>query len=467
MAVKLNKQVKAAKSSTVTLECVRAGRQALPSSRTARVALQFGLPLTSESERVLEPLQVRLGPGRIALFVGPSGSGKSTALQMIARQCPGGHDVGRIRFAPRRPVVDGICPSHALQRAIELLGDCGLGEARLWVRSLDELSEGQRFRARLARAIGHHMQSRSSAPLICDEFASGLHRRLAQAIAFNLRKLAGRHGLSLVLACSDETIAKDLQPDVIIRLLGGGRHVIDERRPRKRSISFGRRLVIEEGSRRDYDQFASMHYRTTDELGFVAKVFVLREGRGGDLLGIVVYSHGPLELALRNRATNKRFSRNPRRLNREMRIIRRVVVHPDVRGCGLGHRLLRDTLPRVGTKYVECLATMGEFNPVFEKAGMTRIGTCAMPPYRARVLSELAALDVDPCRRDFVMQVSRRPRVRRLVAELVYRWYQATTAGGERRVERQSPQLLAHTFRGLVGSRPVYYLWRRPDRRKR
>jgi len=45
---------------------------------------------------------------------------------------------------------------------------------------------------------------------------------------------------------------------------------------------------------------------------------------------------------------------------------------------------------------------------------------------------------------------------------MIYQWYQATTGEGEKRVARQSPQFLAQAFRGLVGTQPVYYLWRRP-----
>ena len=189
------------------------------------------------------------------------------------------------------------------------------------------------------------------------------------------------------------------------------------------------------------------------------KVFVLREGVGGEPCGIVVYSHAPLELALRNRATQGRFVRNADRLNREVRILRRLVIHPDVRGCGLGHRLVARTLPRVGTRFVECLASMGVVNPVFEKAGMKRIGQCAPTPEQAKVLAALAKLGTDPFGRDFGLQVCRRPGVRRIVSAFVYNWYRATTGGGVRRVARQSPQLLAQTFRGLIGSRPVYYLW--------
>jgi hypothetical protein len=49
------------------------------------------------------------------------------------------------------------------------------------------------------------------------------------------------------------------------------------------------------------------------------------------------------------------------------------------------------------------------------------------------------------------------------VARFVYQWYQATTGNGEQRVARQSPEFLAQTFRGLIGVRPVYFLWRKPN----
>ena len=297
--------------------------------------------------------------------------------------------------------------------------------------------------------------------MLCDEFCSSLHRRAAKAIAYNLRKLATRRKLNLVLATGNEDVLPDLQPDTTVWMLGDGRHEIVEGKPAHRAISFSRRLRVERGGKRDYAAFAAMHYRATDELGFVDKVFVLREGVGGEPCGIVVYAHSPLGLALRNRVTGGRFVGNAARLNREVRILRRLVIHPDVRGCGLGHRLVAETLPQVGTPFVECLASMGAVNPVFEKAGMKRIGQCAPTPEQARVLAELAKLSVDPFGRDFELQVCRRPRVRRFVSAFVYNWYRATTGGGERRVVRQSPQVLAQTFRGLIGSRPVYYLWRR------
>jgi GNAT superfamily N-acetyltransferase len=223
-------------------------------------------------------------------------------------------------------------------------------------------------------------------------------------------------------------------------------------------------LRIVPGGKRDYEAFAAMHYRATDELGFVDKIFVLQE-RASGTLGIVVYAHAPLELSLRNQATNGWFSRNPHRVNQSLRILRRLVIHPDLRGCGLGHHLVRRTLPRVGVEFIECLATMGEFNPVFEKAGMRRVGQYPVSKERNEALLALHRLGVDPNAREFVIQVCRSPQVRAIVYGVVARWYASTTGAGERRALRQPPELLAQTFRGLVGARPVYYLWRRANSR--
>ncbi|MCB9851411.1 MAG: hypothetical protein H6817_11985 [Phycisphaerales bacterium] len=432
------------------------------SRRTVAVARLFGVD--SGRERcVLPDLAVRIGPGRIVAFVGPSGSGKTTALNIIEQRHPAARNLQRMSFPGGKALVDLVAPRADLAVALELLSRCALGEAPLWLRSFETLSAGEQFRARLARALGAEAE-RGGGLLLIDEFSSGLHRRAAKAIAHNLRKTVTRCGISLAIATTHEDVLGDLQADTVVRLDGGGDAQIIERVPRKQPPSFARRLHIEPGSRRDYNEFARMHYRTTEELGFVSKVFVMRERPGGPCVGIVVYSHPPAELTLRNQATDGRFKGNLKLLNQEMRILRRLVIHPDLRGCGLGHRLVRRTLPLAGTPYVECLAAMGAVNPVFERAGMTRVGVCKVSKARQRVLEELRELDADPLAPDFERQVCRRPRVRTLVASQVYHWYQATTGGGEKRVERQTPQLLARIFRGLVGMQPVYFLWQRNER---
>ncbi len=433
-----------------------------PTRRTAEIGLHFGLGATEKPATILENLKIKLAPGKITLLLGPSGSGKSTAINNIAQQLPGGHAVDRCHCPDHLAIADAVAPHQPLDVALNILAAAGLAESPLWLKSSSQLSDGQRFRAQLARAIARHITSNTSAPLICDEFCSNLHRRLARAISHNIRKLATRHKITFILAAANDDILRDLQPDTIVRFTASGQYTVETHTPKSKPVSFLQRLTITPGRKRDYNQFASLHYRTTDELGFTSKIFLLRDKSADDILGILVYAHPPLSLALRNLATNKRFVRDLKALNKHVRILRRLVIHPDIRGCGIGHRFVRKTLPMVGTTYVECLAAMGAINPVFEKAGMTKIGTCNRPATQVRALAELKALGVDPFARDFSIQVARRPRVRKLVRKAVGQWYQATSGAGKERADKQSPQFLAQTFRGLVGTQPVYYLWKNP-----
>lgn len=459
-------QAASVSANTVALDIVRHHGISPWSRRLAEVCLRFGIPLEAGAEVIAKEVSLPIGPAGVVMVVGPSGSGKTSFLETLAGRFPKARHVGQVRF-PRKPaVVDAVACRRPLGEALSILTACGLGEPRLWVRRFDELSDGERFRAKLARAISLHLRgSDPGAPLLCDEFGSILHRRAAKCVAHNLGKLARRRGMTFVVALTHEDLTADLQPDVVVRLLGSGRHGVTQPRVKARPPTVVRRLHIEKGGKSDYDFFAPMHYRHRDELGFVDRVFVMRDGVGGDPLGIVVYAHGPLELSLRNRATKGRFRRNPRRLNRDLRILRRLVIHPDVRGCGVGHWLVRKTLPMVGVPYVECLATMGQVNPVFEKAGMQRIGICQPPPGRRRLLNWLGRQGADPMSPDFEKHVTRRREVRAVVADVVRNWYRATTGVKRDRVAKQSPRVLAQTFRQLAWSEPVYYLWHREGTR--
>jgi ABC-type iron transport system FetAB ATPase subunit/GNAT superfamily N-acetyltransferase len=447
----------------VSVQAKRETAEPEPTARVLEVCGRFGIPPISPEVHVLNHVELVIGPGRVLLVVGPSGSGKTMLLEELAARLPGALFVNRVRFHPGRPVIDQIMPAAALPDVVRLLTGCALGEPRLWLRRFCELSRGEQFRARLARAVGRRLSGPVGAPLLCDEFAAVLDERAARAVAYNLRRQMTRLKLCAVVATPRSDLEADLQPDQVIRLRGGGQAGVEQRAPSLRAMSLSSRMHIGPGRVADYDAFAEMHYRRREELGFVDRVFVMREGVAGEPVGIVVYAHSPLELSLRNRATNGRFVRNAERLNREVRILRRLVVVPELRGCGLGKTLVQKTLPQVGTRFVECLANLGEVNPVFERAGMRRIGVCPEPRAWRRVSEELAELGADPLSPEFAGQVARRPHVRRLVGRAVYRWYCSVTRGdvAARRVMGQSAVSLALTFRQLVGSRPVYYLWER------
>jgi len=60
-------------------------------------------------------------------------------------------------------------------------------------------------------------------------------------------------------------------------------------------------------------------------------------------------------------------------MNKQLSIINRVVIHPKYRTIGFGAKIIHETLPMVGTPYVELIAVMAKYLPFVEKEGMQKI----------------------------------------------------------------------------------------------
>lgn len=70
-------------------------------------------------------------------------------------------------------------------------------------------------------------------------------------------------------------------------------------------------------------------------------------------------------------------------------------MHPKYRSIGLGEKLIRDSLPLVGTPYVEMVAVMPKYNPFAEKTGMRKILIKNPPKAATKVTAELEKLGFD------------------------------------------------------------------------
>ncbi|WP_264520410.1 hypothetical protein [Flavobacterium sp. N1994] len=148
----------------------------------------------------------------IGLIIGASGSGKSSVGRQFFQENKivdlyEGWDFGK-------PIVDCILPEGDFNTVTGALAAVGLGDVPSWLRPLNALSNGQQFRAGLARLI-------TEAPdeVVVDEFTSVVDRQIAKIGAMAFGKGWRRNkGKKVVLLSCHYDIIEWLQPDWVYDL---------------------------------------------------------------------------------------------------------------------------------------------------------------------------------------------------------------------------------------------------------
>ncbi len=183
-----------------------------------RVANMFGLGVKrSDRFNILEKTELCFGKGQVVYITGASGAGKTVILGELKGKMAGVIDLADIELAKDRAVVDCFGDIE-LGEVLGYLGMAGLSDAAALLRDAWHLSEGQRYRFRLAVAM-----SRKPEFIFIDEFCSTLDRITAAVVAHNVRRFADKYKTTFVVATSHDDLLEDLAPDVVvIKHLGSG-----------------------------------------------------------------------------------------------------------------------------------------------------------------------------------------------------------------------------------------------------
>lgn len=183
------------------------------SERILEIAESFGIGLEDKEFVVFDNLELTVRQGDVVYITGQSGSGKSLLLKDLERQMrERGKKVvnlDQIELDNSKPLIDQI--GKDTNDAIRLLGSAGINDAYLYVRKPSELSDGQRYRFRLAKAI-----ETGAEVWVADEFLAVLDRVAAKVIAYSLQKTARRQGATVIVATTHTDMVKDLGPDLYI-----------------------------------------------------------------------------------------------------------------------------------------------------------------------------------------------------------------------------------------------------------
>ena len=143
----------------------------------------------------------------ILLICGKSGSGKSTILnEVYGTSKP-------IMYDYSKCVVSQF-PRLTEEEVCDLLSSMGLASVPTWLRKPQELSNGERARLDIAKAI----YDANGGVVLLDEYTSVVNRAAAKSMSHALQRYARQKGLKIIIASCHFDIVEWLQPDYMFNL---------------------------------------------------------------------------------------------------------------------------------------------------------------------------------------------------------------------------------------------------------
>ena len=153
----------------------------------------------------------RLGGWNIGVICGASGSGKSTILRSLG-------EIKEVEFDNSKPLISNFAPMTP-QEASSILCAMGLASVPTWIRPYSSLSNGEKYRAEVAKRISSEI---GEGIILVDEYTSVVDRNVAKSMSNALQKYIRKEKKQIILATCHYDILEWLQPDWIYDLNKGG-----------------------------------------------------------------------------------------------------------------------------------------------------------------------------------------------------------------------------------------------------
>lgn len=172
-----------------------------------KVITEVPIPSSDDFNSFLED-----GEANILLICGNSGSGKSSILRALSRNVLHQHS-----SYDRDKCVISQFSTLDEKSACELLCGVGLSSVPTWLKKVDQLSNGERARFDVCKAI-FDAENYNMDFVIIDEFTSVVNREAAKSMSFSLQRYARQKHLKLVIASCHYDIIDWIQPNYIFNL---------------------------------------------------------------------------------------------------------------------------------------------------------------------------------------------------------------------------------------------------------
>jgi ABC-type ATPase with predicted acetyltransferase domain len=194
------------------------------SERVTTLMRMFGVSIERfKNERTTHKAELEIEEGSVVYITGPSGAGKSVLLREIEASIPADEriNIEQIELPKDRAAIDCINEKLLTITAMGYLTNSGLSDVFRMLTAPANLSEGEKYRFRLASSLASIDDLYGKSPtqvrfIFADEFCSNLDAITAAVISYNVRKFAMKNKVTFILASCREDILADLKPDVLV-----------------------------------------------------------------------------------------------------------------------------------------------------------------------------------------------------------------------------------------------------------
>jgi len=263
----------------------------------------FDVPREEESVTIIKNNIQMPDAWNIGLIYGESGSGKSTLLKQFG-------SIKEFEWSNEKSIISEL-NSVTPAKASEILSSVGLSTIPAWLRPYHALSNGQQFRANLARTIA---ESSEKEIILIDEFTSVVDRNVAKAASNAIQKYIRKENKKIILASCHKDIIEWLQPDWIYNPTEATTHALPRESLRRPEIS----LKVFRGKYEAWELFKHHHY-LSNSLNKSSRIFLFYWEN--NLVGIVAalsFPHAVVKKAWRES---------------------RTVILPDFQGLSIGTKI--------------------------------------------------------------------------------------------------------------------------------
>ncbi len=279
-------------------------------SKTFRVASVIG-KFDLQSENVVEHFKGDIdipNEWQVGLIVGKSGTGKTT----IAKQLFEDAYITSYEYTAET-VLDDMPRECSVEEITAAFNSVGFSSPPSWLKPYSVLSNGQKMRVDLARAILEKNEL-----FVFDEFTSVVDRNVAQIGSFAMQKAIRKTDKKFIAVTCHFDVQDWLLPDWVFNTDTMTFQSFEGQKKNRPDIKFE---IFNYGDKSIWKMFAKHHYLSHSHNN-AANVFVAMVN--DEVAGFISVLHFP----------------HPKVKN--MKKVHRLVILPDYQGAGIGLRLLNE-----------------------------------------------------------------------------------------------------------------------------